>query len=384
MTTAASNDRMFGLDVCRTIAVLLVVSWHMLHFSSPHPFLASWGLIGLFGVDLFFSLSGFLIGRILLQQSTRWPEEKVVGLTRFWYRRWMRTLPLYFFYFLVSLKYDLTGATTVSARLSYLIFAQNLIWPMPDFYGMTWSLAVEEWFYFLFPLLILTLIGFGKAPRQAVAITIASFVLIPPLLRFIFRGYFDDFGSIDKSIRYVTVIRLDSIGFGVLVAYISQWHGALFQRLIKLWWLFLILILMCIISTTQNYFTLSQARLVAPVYFSISAFAFAGLIPFFSNLKLSQSKFLNRFVKFTSLISYSMYLGHIFAFVIGMTVLRKLGIFDTIYPNPWLVYPVFYALVYLLSSTTYWAIERPILALRDRNRRVAEKSFAQICKSTEL
>ena len=75
---------------------------------------------------------------------------------------------------------------------------------------------------------------------------------------------------------------------------------------------------------------------------------------------------LNRFVKYTSQISYSMYLAHIFAFMLGMTLLHKLRLFDSIYPNPWLAYPMFYALVYILSSCTYFAIEKPVLALRDR------------------
>ena len=370
-------DRMFGLDLCRTIAVLLVVTGHMLQHSNPHPIIAASGLVGLFGVDLFFCLSGFLIGRILLQESAHWPEEKETGLLRFWYRRWMRTLPLYFFFFLVSLKYDWTGATTLSARLSYLVFAQNLIWAMPDFYGVTWSLSVEEWFYFSFPLMLLSFMALGRSPRQAAAISIAVFILLPPLLRLTMRGNFDDYGSIDESIRHVMVFRLDSIGFGVLVAYISQWHGVMFQRLVRYWWIFFGLVVACVACTQQNYFSLSQARLVAPFYFSISALAFAGLIPFFSTLQRSRFSLFNRFVKYTSLISYSMYLAHIFAFVVGMAILRKFGLFETIYPKPWLVYPIFYALVYILSSGTYYAIERPFLALRDRGQKVKPEHALQ-------
>ncbi|MCX7176982.1 MAG: acyltransferase [Proteobacteria bacterium] len=357
---------MFGLDVCRTIAVLFVVTGHLLQHSTPHPFLASLGFVGLFGVDLFFCLSGFLIGRILLQESQRWPDEEEEGLLRFWYRRWMRTLPLYFFFFIVSLKFDWTGATTVSSRLSYFVFAQNLVWPMPDFYGLTWSLAVEEWFYFSFPLILLMLIGLGKSPRHAAIISIACFVLIPPLVRLILPGNFYDYQSLDEGIRHVMIFRLDSIGFGVLVAYIGQWHDEIFQRLVKLWWFFLGLVIACMTCTRMGYFGLSESRIIAPLYFSISALAFAGLIPFFSSLTPGSSKLLNRFVKYTSLISYSMYLAHIFAFMIGMAIFRQFGIFDSAYPNPWLTYPSFYALVYLLSSLTYFLIEKPVLAIRDR------------------
>ena len=371
------GDRMFGLDVCRTMAVLLVVTGHMLQHSSPHPVLAASGLIGLFGVDLFFCLSGFLIGRILMQESVHWVAEQEAGLLRFWYRRWMRTLPLYFFFFFVSLKFDWTGATTIASKLSYLVFAQNLMWSMPDFYGVTWSLAVEEWFYFSFPLMLLLFIAMGRSPRQAALISIATFVLLPPLLRLTLRGNFDDYGSIDESIRHVMVFRLDSIGFGVLVAYVSQWHEALFQRLIKYGWLFFWLVMACVACTKENYFRLAEARAIAPLYFSVSAIAFAGLIPFFTTLRPTRWRLLNRFVKYTSLISYSMYLAHIFAFVAGMAILRRLSMFDVVYPNPWLVYPIFYALVYLIASGTYFTIEKPFLALRDRGHKTKSASAAQ-------
>lgn len=371
------TDRMFGLDVCRTIAVLLVVTGHMLQHSNPHPMLAASGFVGLFGVDLFFCLSGFLIGRILLQESVHWSDEKEAGLLRFWYRRWMRTLPLYFFFFLISLKFDWTGATTVSSKLSYLVFAQNLMWSMPDFYGVTWSLSVEEWFYFSFPLMLLLFIALGRSARQAALISILLFLLVPPLLRLALRGNFDDYGSIDESIRHVMVFRLDSIGFGVLVAYLAQWHDAIFQRLIKYWWVSLSLVVICLVCTKFNYFSLSEARIIASVYFSISAIAFAGLIPFFSTLRPTRFKLLNRFVKYTSLISYSMYLAHIFAFIVGMTILRRFGYFDSVYSNPWLMYPVFYTLVYMLSSSTYFAIEKPFLVLRDREPKMKTETILQ-------
>jgi peptidoglycan/LPS O-acetylase OafA/YrhL len=357
---------MFGLDVCRTIAILSVVVGHMLQHSSPHPLLASFGVVGLFGVDLFFCLSGFLIGRILLQESLRWPEEKESGLLRFWYRRWMRTLPLYFFFFFISIKYDWKGATTVYSQLSYLVFAQNLAWPMTDFFRLSWSLAVEEWFYYSFPLILLFLIGCGKKPRSAAVVTIVCFLLIPPFMRLTLPGHPYNFQNIDQEIRQVVSFRLDSIGFGVLIAFIYQWNKALFLQLSKLWWLFLSLVIFCVICTKWGYFGLSENKLFVALYFSFSAFAFAGLIPFFTVLTSSRFKLLNRFVKFTSLNSYSMYLGHIFAFMISINIFHRFGVFDSVYSNPWLAYPIFLIFVYLLSSLTYFAIEKPVLAIRNR------------------
>lgn len=368
---AHERDRMFGLDVCRTMAILSVVIGHLLLHSSPNAYLASTGFVAIFGVDLFFCLSGFLIGRILLQESAQWPEEGERGIMRFWYRRWMRTLPLYFFFFFVELQMYWDGASSVSAQRAYLIFAQNLAWPMPNFFSLTWSLAIEEWFYFLFPLLMLLWIGLGKKPQTAVLITILLFLLTPPALRFLLFGNQGDFDNFDPNIRHVVIFRLDSIGFGVLIAYINQWHKPLFRKIRDLRWIFIALAVTCMAFIKWEYFGLTETNVIVTLYFSVVALVFAALIPFFAELVPTRFQLLNRFVKYTSLISYSMYLGHVVAFTLGMAMFRRLGIFDSIYPNPWITYPVFFSLVYLLASATYFAIERPVLALRDRRARIA-------------
>lgn len=90
------QKRRLGLDVMRAIAVLCVVCAHFtpLVFAewSANPALFRWTLyLGAVGVDIFFALSGYLIGGILLRTLTRIGEFAVVQ--RFWMRRWLRTLP---------------------------------------------------------------------------------------------------------------------------------------------------------------------------------------------------------------------------------------------------------------------------------------------------
>lgn len=359
------TDRTFGLDACRSIAALLVVIGHMLQHSSPHPLLTSMGYLGLFGVDLFFCLSGFLIGRILLSASDDWHVERQKGLLQFWFRRWMRTLPLYYFYLIVSLKFDWKGEASIFDHLSYLGFAQNFAWKMPDFYGLTWSLAVEEWFYFSFPLILLLLIGLRLTARQAAAATTAIFVILPPTFRLLLPETYQ-YGSFDEGHRHIAVFRLDAIGYGVALAYIFRWHKELFLSLSKFWWIFLAIVIACATYTKLGYIGLSSSKLLSPIYLSISALGFAGLLPVFYKMNQTRSALINRFIKYTSLISYSMYLGHIFAFMIVISTLKRLNIFDAIYPNPWLVYPVFFACVYSLSTLTYFFVEKPLLKLRDR------------------
>jgi peptidoglycan/LPS O-acetylase OafA/YrhL len=179
-------------------------------------------------------------------------------------------------------------------------------------------------------------------------------------------GHPEHFQNIDEGIRQVVVFRLDSIGFGVLTAFIYHWHKSLFMRLSGLWWLFLPLAVFCMVCTKWGYFGLSDSKIVSSLYFSLSAIAFAGLIPVFTVLAPTRLTLFNRFMKYTSLISYSMYLGHIFAIMFGIGIIRRLGVFNSIYPNPWLAYPIFLVLVYLIASATYFFIEKPVLAIRDR------------------
>ena len=374
---SGSHDRMYGLDVCRTIAILSVVFGHMLQHSTPHPYIASVGFIAIFGVDLFFCLSGFLIGRILMQESLRWTEEKERGVMRFWYRRWMRTLPLYFFFLFVELQIYWGGASSLSAQRAYLVFAQNLAWSMPVFYGLTWSLTVEEWFYFLFPLLILLSIGLGKTPRVSVMIAIAAFLVIPAALRFFLFDAKGVFNNLDPNIRHVVIFRLDSLGFGVLAAYIYQWHKPLFRMIAALRWVFIAAALACMAFIKWDYFGLTETNWLVTIYFSVVALVFAGLIPFFAGLTPTRFTLFNRFVKYTSLISYSLYLGHVVAFATSIYVFKRLGVYESIYPNPWLTYPIFIALVYLFASFTYFAIEKPLLALRDKRHKTSTKILPQ-------
>jgi peptidoglycan/LPS O-acetylase OafA/YrhL len=366
ITPAHNVNRAFGLDVCRTLAILFVVLGHTLQHSNPNPILAQAGVIGLFGVDLFFCLSGFLIGRILLVEAEHWPVGHEAGLFGFWYRRWMRTLPLYFFILVVSLKYDWRGETRLAEHIPYLFFAQNLAWKMPDFFHLSWSLAVEEWFYLTFPLVLLFLAALGCGRRLAALLTISAFVVVPFLFRLFLPPHLIDVTSLDEGLRNIVVFRLDSIGFGVLTAYLYMWKKDWFATLAKCWPLFAILVAACIAYTKSGYVGLADSPALAPFYFLISSFAFAMLIPKFNSLKPTRFSLLNSFVTYTSKISYSLYLGHVFGFMIAMVCLRKFGLFDSVYPNPWIAYPLFWAAGYAFASATYFAIERPILKLRDK------------------
>ena len=138
-----------ALDGLRGIAVLLVISAHLGFRSTA---------LGWMGVPLFFALSGFLITGILLRTRER-PDY----FRRFYWRRALRIFPIYYLYIAVCLVAGMAGGLPVSDLWLSAIYVQNYrvpgaVWQVPPFFGgHTWSLAVEEQFYLLWPLVALLL-----------------------------------------------------------------------------------------------------------------------------------------------------------------------------------------------------------------------------------
>jgi peptidoglycan/LPS O-acetylase OafA/YrhL len=153
------RPQMPELDTLRGIAVSMVVLFHGLGFtyglaglSGIPKFLVALTLPGWTGVNLFFVLSGFLITGILLDTRPR-PDY----YRRFYYRRALRILPLYYVTLLLLLVLARTGIVPRHASWSFLglsaIYLANVsdLLGVPTQYGVLWSLAVEEHFYLLWP-----------------------------------------------------------------------------------------------------------------------------------------------------------------------------------------------------------------------------------------
>jgi peptidoglycan/LPS O-acetylase OafA/YrhL len=143
------GGRNVSLDTLRAAAIILVV---FCHCSSSYGLPNAIDFLGLggVGVDLFFCLSGWLLGKQLCEEFQKTGD---IQIRRFWLRRWLRTLPAY---------YAVLGATVLQSWLQgktpgwsqYVVFLQNYR-GMP-FFGVSWSLCVEEYFYLaVAPLLLL-------------------------------------------------------------------------------------------------------------------------------------------------------------------------------------------------------------------------------------
>jgi len=237
--------RVFGLDLMRTVAILLVVFWHSFQLMADHwsDDLLLWAIDG---VDLFFVLSGFLIGGILLRMSEADEFPWWRRLLDFWQRRWLRTLPNYFLFLLVNIAlvyYGLAPGILNVNTLAFFVFLQNFMIPVDLFFWESWSLAVEEWFYLLFPILLFFLVGrvrraapirvlFGVRRAAPIRVLFATMImiLVPTILRF---SAIDTIGTpfmLDVWMRKIVLYRLDTIGFGVLMACAAHYLPAVWQR----------------------------------------------------------------------------------------------------------------------------------------------------------
>src|SRR4051812_25846544 len=133
---APARGRRFGLDVARAAAIGLVVIAHGTGFITT-PLIAS-GLniegffwtTGLDGVELFFCLSGFLIGGLLLDIQHRNPSADAIKV--FLIRRWMRTLPLYYLTLTAFWLFPQIEPNVPQRLWSYVLLSQNLFTPMPS------------------------------------------------------------------------------------------------------------------------------------------------------------------------------------------------------------------------------------------------------------
>ena len=169
------------IDGVRAIAVLWVVVLHVFFFHLwifpeqatfmfTNPF-TGWLVNGLLGVDLFFVISGFLIGSILFGELK---ESGGIVFSRFYVRRFLRLIPVYTAVMVLGL-YFLHAIPGMPKWMNAENFWANILYindfvPIAKQYlGWCWSLAIEEQFYLLLPACILVFVGFGRGRLRILA-----------------------------------------------------------------------------------------------------------------------------------------------------------------------------------------------------------------------
>jgi peptidoglycan/LPS O-acetylase OafA/YrhL len=206
---SAKPDRLIALDGWRALSALIVVAWHLEQYSAL-PLHGAPGLNGTVGVELFFGISGFVIGRSLLAERAATGQ---ISLAGFYVRRVFRILPPLLLYVSVVVLLTQVGLLEGAARgvVNALVFRCNLIGSACGGYvgGHTWSLSVEEQFYLVIPLL-LTLAS--VLPRAALT---AALLALP----FVVLGLY-----LSGQIVVADILsQFMTIGLGVVCALHEDW-----------------------------------------------------------------------------------------------------------------------------------------------------------------
>lgn len=295
MPTLTHSERKIGLDLPRAVAIALVLVSHFAH---------RFEILGFYGVEMFFALSGFLIGGILYRDLIA-PEWSFPHVKSFWLRRWWRTLPNYYLFLLISVAFHAVygGLPPFGDFLRYLAFTQTLLRGNDFFFGVSWSLCIEEFFYLLFPLVLLLLVASGISKRNAFLLATVAFLLVPAWLReMLLRAHSP------HEVRMMTLARLDSIFYGVAMAFcVNRFQMTPASRR---WLLGLGIALVFIAIVLQSE---RASTAVYRICFFILPGGFALMLPWLETVKRFPGRltWLAGGAQRLSLWSYSLYLCHI-------------------------------------------------------------------------
>ncbi len=334
-----------GLDGLRAISILLVMASHS----------GLQGVVpGVFGVTVFFFISGFLITTLLLREHEAHGR---ICLRTFYVRRllWLYP-PLIVFILISTLAWIVTGHQIdligIAAALGYLANYASILIPesMRGVGGQLWSLAVEEHFYALYPLLVMVL-----APRLFLALPVVLGLCALSLgLRFFIALSYPEVAA--EYIGKATETRVDAILFGAAAALMLRMKGEAF---VERWTrpgvvmlafaalLFSFLIRDAFFRETIRY-TIQSIALVPLVLAAAAGFRYVLARKVLESWPMVQ----------IGKLSYSLYLWHLAGLALGEAIVPGSGW------NLVMAMAIGWAASFLFATASYWYVELPLLGLR--------------------
>ncbi len=354
-----SSQRIFGLDILRTLAIILVLLGHSSGIICPAFPAFPWIPIP-DGVDLFFVLSGFLVGGILMDGIRSDGQWSFTDLRQFIRRRWFRTLPNYFLFLFINIILVNQGVIFGELNrhlITFFFFLQNFHITYFDLFTESWSLSVEEWFYLSFPILCFLSLKLRKVKFSSVSLPliISGYLLFPLLYRILTAGSITTDEHYELFFRKLVLTRLDSIGFGILAAWFKRWRPVFWQRfrLVAFFTGIVLLFFLCRMHTMPATFYLKTLHL------TLLPLSIAILLPALDSVKTE--KLPGKPFAFISRISYSMYFCNSLIFQIY---------YHYFHPETTIIRLVSFAgcwfAIILISWLNFSFFERPLTGLRDK------------------
>lgn len=326
-----TRNNVQGLDLLRGLCGYIVA---ICHFQLLVNKIKYFEYISILFVEFFFILSGF----VLAPQIIKIIEEKK-KIIIFFQRRWMRTIPLYILsLIIVSL---ITNNIFNKDFFLYLFFLNKSIPNLlnSDYFAVAWSLAVEEYFYLIFPIIIYFFFNKNNFKKSSIIL----FIFLS-LICFFFSFFVDS-----NFYRTGTFLRIDSILLGFLLSVFS------IEKKIKIHHVFLTFI--TLVFLYWLYYK-NQIYHFETFYNKILFLNLMKLISIFTLLlfyKINFGNFFSRLFKLLANQTYSIYLLHLpLIYLINSNIITNFGLTG------------FCILLFCLSSVIFYFFEKPILLLRPK------------------
>jgi peptidoglycan/LPS O-acetylase OafA/YrhL len=357
MQEKSSPIRIGKLDFLRGIAIILVLCRHQL----LTPALQTMGWIG---VDLFFVLSGFLVSGLLFQEYQKFGS---VSPGLFLIRRAFKIYPLYYITYLVYMVPKWYFHKLDFLKITYdCLFVQNYFLGWGYAYPASWSLAVEEHFYLVLALIFGLLVHYFPTPFKR-ALHGSGFIvgIVVLLVSILLIRWSSNVSLSNHNVYHITAshLRMDSLLFGVLIAY-----GYYFRR--TTWTVYilkhqykLLILSICLLSFTP-FIDYVSSFFIRTLGFSLVYLAFGLMlicVLFDEQMDHKLNKWFSPFiVKFISRIGFNSY---------AIYLLHSLVIYAVSYVPIGTIYFQF-VLVFIVSVgagiLTTAVVESYFLGLRDR------------------
>jgi peptidoglycan/LPS O-acetylase OafA/YrhL len=342
----SAQTRHANIDLLRSIAILSVVFFHCVNMSKVTQWFWDIAEGGAIGVDLFFVLSGFLVGGLYFKELKNFGH---VDISRFIGRRIFRTIPMY--YLIMPLAYLATYAVRkMPFDWFYLFFLQNYEDKMP-FYLVSWSLCIEEHFYLFMPFVLPFLLDKNNQLKRAWWLSLCLVPMVLRIIAYFTQGGHEGFGYFSTATHF----RFEGLLIGVGLAYYCLNQAHLLKPLVKYK---KFIYALTVVSVFSYAYIPTVFRTCFFVTWVSVAFALSLLVLYFSPpIKVAQTT-LNRSI---ALSSYSTYLVHSLVIHVCLKIFGVLNI-----SSPFLTVPLMFMASLLSGFMVYTIFEKKIMLWRDR------------------
>jgi len=374
---AAATARALGPDILRALAILLVMLVHLPAEATPLP-LAGMQPYGWLGVEIFFVLSGYLIGTQLMAEAAR---RNAVDFKTFYLRRAFRILPAFLLVLaLYTFIPSLRDASTMQSAWRFLTFTVNFgLDPRSGgTFTEAWSLSVEEHFYLVLPVLVVLLRR--RATVVFLAFLVTTIVLAGMSLRFaVWQSQVDPATEMQpyrqalavylRDVYYPTYNRLDGLTFGVVLAGIRLFKPLLWERYMPPYMALgigsMFVVAALVIFSIRGPFAETNLPLVfqplpgAVVGFPLFSAGVAFILGALLDLQPRIARWHLPAISGTAMLSYSLYLTHKGVYHLDQMVFGK----DNLQGLSGFV--IYFATCFIVAATLWSLVERNFLTLRD-------------------